>query len=481
MSNADLPPTDIARSLDKSIVSVPVPRMPGTIYTVGLSGQPTTTPYAIDMTKRQRYLVYYEMYRQHPIVRAAIEKISKAAVRNGYRFIPSQPGRDVTARKRNALTTFFRKSKGRQLLRITYKDLLIYGESFWVIVGAKAGRPSHALRLHPNAMDPITLNGVLEGWRYGPIVQGIANEIKYETKEVLHFTLDDPEDDLKGLSLLESLQNTVASDLFAMKYNTKFFENSASTGLIFNMKNSTKEEVDRNREYLTQEYAGTDNAHRPIVLEGDISVDHAGGTRTEMQFIELRELNRQEILSTLDIDPSKLGINKDSNRSTSKEADNSFRSETIGSLQSVVEDEISDTLIYEIFGWDDVLFEQEESSLRDKLETAKLFVEFQDAGAFSINDILREIGYPTVEGGDVRFISASTGIIPIDMIEATAQHAISTPAGGNAAADPNADATDGNSGDGSPAADGASDGDITDHISLSRPVGNDDEDDNDSD
>lgn len=421
--NNELPPTDIARSLEKSVVSVPVPKAPGTIYIVGQRGE--TSPYTVDLTKRQRYIIYYEMYRQHPVVRAAVEKIAKSAVRNGYRLIPSQPGRDVTARKRNALVRFFRKSKGRKLLRITYKDLLIYGESFWLIVGANAGRPSHALRLHANAMDPITTNGVLTGWRYGPVVKGIANEITYKASEVLHFTLDDPEDDLKGLSLLESLQNTVASDLFAMKYNTKFFENAASTGLIFNMKNSSKEEVDRNREYLTQEYAGTDNAHRPIVLEGDVTVEHASSTRQEMQFVDLRKLNRQEILSLLDIDPSKLGINEDTNRSTSKEADNSFRSETIGSLQSLVEDEISDTLIFEIFGWDDVLFEQEEASLRDKLDAAKLFVEFQDAGAFSVNDILREIGYPPVKGGDVRFISSSSGLIPIEMITSMAERALS--------------------------------------------------------
>lgn len=424
VNNDALPAIDIARSLEKAVVSVPVPKAPGTIYVVGGRGNSSESAYTVDLTKRQRHMIYYEMYRQHPVVRAAIEKVAKAAVRNGYRFIPSEPGRNLTARKRNTLVRFFRKSKGRQLLRITYKDLLIYGESFWLIVGANAGRPSHALRLHANAMDPITTNGVLTGWRYGPVVRGIANEITYKASEVLHFTMDDPEDDLKGLSLLESLQNTVASDLFAMKYNTKFFENAASTGLILNMKNSTKEEVERNRLFLTQEYAGTDNAHRPMVLEGDIDVQRAGTTRQEMQFVELRKLNRQEILSALDIDPSKLGINEDTNRSTSKEADNSFRSETIGSLQSVVEDEISDTLIFEIFGWDDVLFEQEEASLRDKLEAAKLFVEFQDAGAFSINDILREIGYPTVKGGDVRFISSSSGIIPITMIEELARKLI---------------------------------------------------------
>lgn len=409
-------------NIERAVINVPAPRSAPSIWVTG--GRGGEREIKIDPGRREQHRIYYEMFRQHPTVRAAVEKIAKMAVANGYRFVPATYGGKVSPRKRNALSKFFRDSNAGQLLRATYKDLLIYGESFWLIVGAKAGRPQRAMRLHADSMDPIVKGGVLTGWRYGPVVSGITNEIEYLDKEIVHFMFDDPASDTRGLSLLESLQHTVAGDLFTMNYNTKFFENAAASGTIFTMKNATKEEVDRNRDWLEQNYVGTDNAHRPMVLEGDIGVQKSVTTRQEMQFIEGRKFNRQEILSTLDIDPSKMGISDSANRSIAKEADNSFRSESIGSLQTIAEEEISNSIIRGMFGWDDVLFEQEESSMRDKLDLIRLFAAGERMGVFAVNDILDELGRPRVEGGEVHFIQTSAGLLPLDMIQTVAERLV---------------------------------------------------------
>jgi len=411
-----------ATEIEKALVTVPVPNSVTNITLVGAGGQ--TSQFAVNAGKRARYAVYYEMYKQHPTVRAAIEKISKTAVANGFRFVAAGDTPDISKRKKNVLTRFFRNSNAGQLLRLTYKDLLIFGEAFWLIVGANANAPEKALRLHAEAMEPVIKRGVLTGWRYNPQVIGLSAPINYNEREIVHFMLDDPASDTSGLSLLESLKHTVASDLFAMNFNTKFFENAASSGLIFVMKMAQKEEVDRNREWLEQNYTGPDNAHRPMLLEGDIDVKKSVATRQEMQFIEGRRFNRQEILTALDIDPTKMGISESANRSVSKEADNSFRSETIATLQTIVEEEVSNGLIMNIFGFDDVLFEQEEASLRDRLDLINIFGAGERMGAFSINDVLRELGKPTVDGGDIHFIQTAAGLLPITMIEAVAESII---------------------------------------------------------
>lgn len=410
-------------SIEKALVSVPAPRRSGSLYIVG-SGQ--EQEFRVNPTKRERALVYYEMYRQHPTVRAAVEKIAKTAAGNGFRFVPSEEDGEVPAEKAKYLRTFFRLSNANQLLRLTYKDLTIFGEAYWLIVGAKAGTPVKAMRLHPMYMDARISNGVFTGWRYGPIFE-TDEAIKYEPEEILHFKLDDPNSDVYGLSPLDSLQHTVASDLFAMRFNKKFFENSASSGLILSMKNSTKEEVERNREWLDQNYVGTENAHRPMILEGDIDIKSSTQKLQEMQFIEGRKFNRQEILSGLDIDPSKLGISEDSNRSTSKEADNTFRQETIAPLQSVVEEEINNAFILTLLGWDDVLFEQEESSSRDRLEMMKLFAEGERMGVLNINEIRGELGKKKVEGGDTHFVQTAAGLIPLELLDDVAMRLITAP------------------------------------------------------
>jgi len=382
--------------------------------------------YFIDRSRKARYATFYEMYRQHPTVRAGIEKIAKVAVANGYRFVPSEPDEPVEDTKVKALRKFFRVSNGSQLLRVTYKDLLIYGEAFWLIIRDKsaAGTPISARRLHPYYMDEKTVDGQLSKWRYGPIAES-EDAIEYTAEEIVQFKFDDPDNDIRGLSLLSSLELTVASDLFAMKFNERFFENSAHTGIIFSMKNSNKEEVERNREWLTQNYVGPENAHKPVLLEGDIDINKSVSTRQEMQFIEGRKFNRQEILSVLDIDPSKLGITEDSNRSTSKEADNTFRQENIAPLQLVVEEEINNDLILLLYKWDDILFRQNDSSRRDMLDMMKLYGEAERLGVMSINQIKGELGLPKIDGGDVHFVQTAAGAIPVEWLDDVAARLIS--------------------------------------------------------
>jgi HK97 family phage portal protein len=411
-----------APAVEKAQVSQPAPgaiRANFTVLGVAKNGE----AYVIDRSRKARYATFYEMYKQHPTVRAGIEKISKVAVANGYRFVPSEPDEPVEDSKVKELRKFFRTSNGSQLLRVTYKDLLIYGEAFWLIIQDGRDKPLSARRLHPYYMDEKTTNGQLTGWRYGPIAES-EEAIEYKSSQVVQFKFDDPDNDIRGLSLLSSLELTVASDLFAMKFNERFFENSAHTGVIFSMKNSNKEEVERNREWLTQNYVGPDNAHKPVLLEGDIEIAKSVSTRQEMQFIEGRKFNRQEILSVLDIDPTKLGISEDSNRSVSKEADNTFRQENIAPLQLVVEEEINNDLILILYGWDDIMFRQNDSSRRDMLDMMKLYGEAERMGVMSINQIKGELGLPKIEGGDVHFVQTAAGAIPVEWLDDVAKRLI---------------------------------------------------------
>src|SRR5690349_19272732 len=136
--------------IEKSSVTVPPPGYPVRFSLVG--GSRSTELAAAG--KREQYGVYYEMYRQHPIVRGAIEKISKYAVATGFHFEPEEQNAEVDVEKERTLRKFFRSSNAIHLLRLTYKDLLIYGEAFWYIDRSILKTPLKALRLHPKYMSP---------------------------------------------------------------------------------------------------------------------------------------------------------------------------------------------------------------------------------------------------------------------------------------------------------------------------------------
>jgi HK97 family phage portal protein len=406
------------QSIEKSSVTVSPPGLPVRFAILG--GKKIGN--IAGTAKGDLYGIYYEMFRQHPIVRGAIEKISKYAVATGFHFESDDKNEEIDRNREKAAKRFFRKSNAQHLLRITYKDILIYGESFWVVEKTMAGTPIRALRLHPKFMDPeLTDADELVGWWYGP---GVTEDRKhYKLDQILHFRLDDPDTDLIGLSLLHSLQLTVASDLNAMHFNGNFFENSAQTGLIIIVKTSTGDEAKRNREWLDQNYVGTRNAHRPLLLEGDVDVKASVNRMSDMQYVEGRVLNRQEIMTVLDVPPDKLNIIDDRRRDTEGSSGN-FQAETISPLQTIVEEEINNQLFMTIFGWDNVMFFHNIADNRSELDQAKLYAEYERIGVMSVNQIADRLGLPRVEGGDGHFIQTAAGMIPIDLLDEVAKRLI---------------------------------------------------------
>lgn len=394
--------------IDKAEVTVPAPGA----RIMAIRKNPSRGVDMPSAEKRELAGIYAEMYRKHPWIRASIDKVAKVSASPGIEFVAADPEEEPIKLHKTELVKFFRKSHAKKLLRMTYKDLMIYGEAFWWIDVPLEGRPREAKRLHPRYMDGVVQNDELVQWRYGPFHQD-AEAIYYPIEHVLHFAIEDPDSDLIGLSPLASLQETVAQDLFAMRYNRSFFENAAQTGTVFNMRNATKDEVDRNRAWLDENYVSVINAHRPLILEGDIEVSSSVAKHQEMEFSELRRLNRQEIFGVLDIQPEKLGINEDSNRSVSKEADHSFREETIGPLQAIVEEEVNDRLILDLFGWDDILFQHDESDKRSKLMQMQIYRDAVRDGLMYRNEVRHELGRAPIDGGDETTISTSAGIVPL--------------------------------------------------------------------
>jgi phage portal protein BeeE len=389
-----------------------------------LGGKPKSD--IVSYERRQQYGIYYEMYRQHPIVRSAIDRKAQYAVAGGYHFIGVTPEEKPTESKLKKLKYFFRKSNARQLLRLTYKDLDIFGESFWLIERslAEARTPLRAMRLNPRFMSPIISYGVVTSWRYGPIA-GPDDAEEYKADVILHFRIDDVETDVQGLSPLHSLQRTVAQDLFAMDFNEKFFTNSAQTGIIFIIKHSDGDEAKRNREWLEANYVGTANAHRPMLLEGDVEVAKSVSSRADMQYIEGRHFNVDEILAVLQMSRTRLGIPvKPGAPGEGKEEGDTFQEEVIFPWQSIVEDEINNQLIMRIFGWDDVLFQHLEGDPRRRKDQADLWDKHQQRGRMNINEIRAEMGLGPVSGGDVYAIQTAAGLIPVDIILKVAQRLV---------------------------------------------------------
>jgi hypothetical protein len=156
--------------IEKAQTALPAPGSPN-MFSLAGSSKPSPIQNSANYSKRGEYKIYYDMYVAHPVVRAAIDKKAQYMVSGGFHFLPSETTEKLSDRKEQILKRFFRKSNAQALLRLTYRDLDIFGEAFWVIVRstAAARTPMKAMRLEPMYMTPLVANGMLVGWRYGPV------------------------------------------------------------------------------------------------------------------------------------------------------------------------------------------------------------------------------------------------------------------------------------------------------------------------
>src|SRR5687768_1330142 len=84
----DTPP--VAPDLEKAVVSIPAP---GIRFHVLKRDPDEETPERLTakLTRENKASIHYEMFRQHPTIRAAIEKTAKVAVGTGYGFNSDPP------------------------------------------------------------------------------------------------------------------------------------------------------------------------------------------------------------------------------------------------------------------------------------------------------------------------------------------------------------------------------------------------------
>lgn len=370
-------------------------------------------------TKKGAWRDYYDMYKSHSMVRSAIDKLAQAATDVGFDFVPRDSRSKLRPRELKRLQDFFNNQPKFVLeLRKVYIDLMIYGDSYLYIVPNRRREPFKLKRLHPKTIHvKAARNGEVLAYFQKDPDNTMDEPVEFEPHEILHFKISDPDNDIYGLSPLESLKYAVAADLYAQRYNAAFFANSGVTGTIIGIRNANPDEIQRNRKWLEENYMGPEGAHKPIVIEGEsVTIEKSVATHQEMGFLEGRRFIIMEILAVLGVPPAKIGIMETANRSNSKEQDKTFRTEAVSALQNLVQLTLNDDFIRPILGVQNTIFVHSEGDTRDAIEQMDYYTKGEAWGVFNVNEIRAKLGMAPVEGGDINGIMSPTGFVPLDRL-----------------------------------------------------------------
>lgn len=186
----------------------------------------------------------------------------------------------------------------------------IYGETYLAIIRGKDNKPVALYPMHPSRVAIKRDRGT---GRYTYLFTsgvGPNSALKsFDQDDVVPFRLFNPNKLERGLSRMESLESTIFSEDASRNATSSMWRNAGRPNMILT---SEKALGPKGKERLTEsfnmQHAGTDNAGKTLVLEDGVTAASYQLTAVEMQFIESRQLNREEVCGVYDIAPPMVHI-----------------------------------------------------------------------------------------------------------------------------------------------------------------------------
>lgn len=131
----------------------------------------------------------------------------------------------------------------------------------------------------------------------------------FELDEILHGMNYDPTNPYWGISLIQVLYRTLQTDNAAIDWNKASLENRGVTDGAFVTKEVlNEEEFKMAKEAVITEYANKDKGRVPWVLGGGMEYVQMSLTPIEMDFLNSRKFNREEISGVFEVPLPLMGV-----------------------------------------------------------------------------------------------------------------------------------------------------------------------------
>ncbi|MDQ0417913.1 HK97 family phage portal protein [Croceifilum oryzae] len=194
---------------------------------------------------------------------------------------------------------------GIQMNKAMTTYLHLAGNHYWYIIEV-GGVPRELWPLRPDRVRPIpSKTEFIGGYQYN--LDGVSQY--FDVNEISHFRFLDPYNDFLGMSSLQAVARIVDSDSEAVNWNRSSMENRAvPPGALVADGNLTEDQFTRLKGEVEQKISGVKNARKPLLLEAGLKWQSLAISPTDMDFIEGRRLNREEICAAFGVPPVLVGI-----------------------------------------------------------------------------------------------------------------------------------------------------------------------------
>jgi len=347
--------------------------------------------------------IHYQVWKQHPWVRALVDKFPKMAITIGWDIVYKGKGAADKTIVEN-MTNFFQypnyKESFNDILWKTVIQLKIFWEAYWEVVkNEDTGYPQDYWTLDGVVVPIVDEHGNPYPDSPAYVQQVMSNTAYFNFDEVIRFSFLDPMGNLKPSPDFEALEMTILLDVYAMQLNRQSFISGVRKGKAFVFPEGTGEEaMKRNKKEI-------DNLHQGILgaftafcaLEGECKLEDLQLTTTEMEAKDLREFLRDEISAVIGTPLVKVGL-KITDVKENEYLDRAYFQEEVKPVLGIIQDSINRYL--DLIGVYEYRFQFRDFPIRDLKEIARMVDVLKRHGAISTNEIRNMIGLAPLQNVD---------------------------------------------------------------------------------
>lgn len=259
------------------------------------------------------FQTYAQLYLRQPWVATVVNRISHAIARlqiNVWDTSPAtgnilKPGKGDGASAYSKLMCNPCPTMDPYAFRLWLASTFeIYGEAYLLKVKDTRGRTEGFIPMHP-ALTQIFRN------QFGELTyrfMGQPNELMSEDM-VVPFRAYNPETTMRGISRMEPLRSTLLNEDASRRATATWWKNMGRPSAVMHVKGKLNPDAKRRlREDLAGMYSGAENAGRIAVMENESTLEQWQLSSEEMQYIDSRKLNREEVCAVYDISPTAVHI-----------------------------------------------------------------------------------------------------------------------------------------------------------------------------
>lgn len=348
-----------------------------------------------------------EGYRKNVIAHRSVRLLSESAA-----SVPLRLYRGDQQVKHHALLDLLERPNPLQgrtsFFETAFAYLNIAGNSYLEMVSGPDGTPAELYCLRPDRMKIVAgASGWAKAYAYG--ARGQEHHFPVDAlsgkSAILHLKCFHPSDDHYGLSPLEAAAYGVDVHNAASSWNKALLDNSArpSGALVFEPKEGnaslTSEQFSHLKQEMEENFQGSKNARRPLLLEGGLKWQQMAFSPADMDFINAKNVAAREIALAFGVPPMLLSIPGDNTYSNYQEANRVLWRSTVLPMMDKMISSLNFWLVSH-FGDDLTLGYDLDRIPALSADRQALWQRIGESDFMTLNEKRLAVGLGTLEGGD---------------------------------------------------------------------------------